>query len=53
MIVLVCSNLVYNVVVIAKYAHDRWKLYFARRKMLIEERETRRTLAKLNKTTMA
>ena len=54
MVLIVCSNLVYNVVVIVLYAYDRWKLYFVRRKQLIEERDRRKiTLAKLNKATSA
>merc|ERR1719361_1181245 len=54
MVLIVCSNLVYNVVAIVLYAYDRWKLYFVRRKQLIEERDRRKiTLAKLNKATSA
>ena len=49
MVTLLFSNLIYNVVVIIKYAYDRWKLYFVRRKKLIEYRETRPDLIKINK----
>ena len=52
MVTLLFSNLIYNVVVIVKYAYDRWKLYFIRRKKLIEYRDTRKSLAKINKKTI-
>ena len=52
MVILLFSNLIYNVIVIVKYAYDRWKLYFIRRKKLIEYRDTRKSLAKINKKTI-
>ena len=51
MVTLIFSNLVYNVVVIIKYAYDRWRLYWVRRKKLIEYRATRKDLGKINQKT--
>ena len=53
MVALLFSNLIYNVVVIIKYAYDRWKLYFIRRKNIIERRDKRKELAKINKKTFS
>ena len=53
MVTLLFSNLIYNVVVIIKYAYDRWKLYFIRRKNIIEHRGKRKDREKVNKKTFS
>ena len=53
LVLLVLGNIVYNINVIIRYAYERYKLYWTRRKNLIEYRKTRKSVIVKNEETLA